>query len=306
MAHAVLIQNPESVFKDRPGIAYHFPKRYLKTLQKCVGDWVIFYESRTGAFGYTSVQRVQRIEPDPKLDDHFFAYLDRETEWSFERVVKRSSESGIAYEKSLRGKDGRPISGGASVSAVRLLSDGEFQTILKEGLRPLEGPNAIPRSEFEDSLAYGFAEQAVEFGPAELSEFRKDILTSRKARDASFARQVKAAYEGKCAISGLDLRNGGGRTEVQAAHILPVADGGPDTVRNGLALSGTLHWMFDRGLVAVAKDHKILVSHNKVSPDIVGRLIAPDMKLKLPREKRFHPHPEYLEWHRINKYGAVA
>ena len=31
--------------------------------------------------------------------------------------------------------------------------------------------------------------------------------------------------------------NGGGRSEVQAAHILAVADGGPDIVQNGIALS---------------------------------------------------------------------
>jgi hypothetical protein len=37
----------------------------------------------------------------------------------------------------------------------------------------------------------------------------------------------------------LQIINGGGRTEVQAAHIRPVAAGGSDSVRNGLALSGT-------------------------------------------------------------------
>ncbi|MEO1919427.1 MAG: HNH endonuclease [Paracoccaceae bacterium] len=77
---------------------------------------------------------------------------------------------------------------------------------------------------------------------------------SRKYRDPSFARQVKAAYRGRCAISGFELRNGGGRPEVEATHIRPVAKEGPDTVRNGLALSGTLYWMFDRGLISVSEN----------------------------------------------------
>jgi len=55
-------------------------------------------------------------------------------------------------------------------------------------------------------------------------------------------------------MSGLMLRNGGGRPEVQTAHIRPVESRGSDSVRKGLALSGTLHWMFDRGLISVADD----------------------------------------------------
>ena len=37
--------------------------------------------------------------------------------------------------------------------------------------------------------------------------------------------------------------------EDEAAHIRPVEHNGPDIISNGIALSGTAHWMFDRGLV---------------------------------------------------------
>ena len=49
--------------------------------------------------------------------------------------------------------------------------------------------------------------------------------------------------------SSADPSNGGGRAEAQAAHIQPVAENGPDSLRNGVALSSTFHWMFDRGLI---------------------------------------------------------
>ncbi|MCE8438453.1 HNH endonuclease [Rhodovulum sulfidophilum] len=113
-----------------------------------------------------------------------------------------------------------------------------------------------------------------------------------------------AAYGYRCAMSGLMLRNGGGRPEVQAAHIRPVESQGNDTVRNGLALSGTLHWMFDRGLISVAEDcETVLVSHNKVPGDVVGRLLAPDGKLVRPEDARDAPHSENLRWHRENVFG---
>ena len=64
-------------------------------------------------------------------------------------------------------------------------------------------------------------------------------------------------------MTGLRIINGGGRSEVQAAHIRPVASSGPDSVRNGLALSGTAHWMFDRGLLSIGDDYSILIAHDR-------------------------------------------
>ena len=88
------------------------------------------------------------------------------------------------------------------------------------------------------------------------------------------------------------------------AHIRPVMAGGSDSVRNGLALSGTLHWMFDRGLISVDPDSfRVLVSHNKVPGDVVKRLISPDQRLYLPGNPQFRPHPENLRWHREHVFG---
>jgi hypothetical protein len=104
---------------------------------------------------------------------------------------------------------------------------------------------------------------------------------------------------GPCSITGLKIINGGGRAEVQAAHIRPVSDQGPDSVRNGLALSGTVHWMFDRGLISIGDplDYPILLSSHEL-PDNVRRLFNPDMLLRKPADQRFWPAPAYTEFHR--------
>ncbi|MDE2764079.1 MAG: hypothetical protein OXK74_15060 [Gemmatimonadota bacterium] len=54
-----------------------------------------------------------------------------------------------------------------------------------------------------------------------------------------FATGIKRAYDNTCAVSGLRIINGGGRAEAQAAHIRPVHANGPDSLRNGVALSST-------------------------------------------------------------------
>jgi putative restriction endonuclease len=101
-------------------------------------------------------------------------------------------------------------------------------------------------------------------------------------------------------MSGLELRNGGGRPEVEAAHILPVEQNGPDTVRNGIALSGTLHWMFDRGLLAVDDNYTILRAKGSIADEVADRLLTSDRRLVLPEDKHHWPHPGYLRWHREN------
>ena len=304
MANAVFIQNPESIYEDRPGICYHFPRRYLKTVEECVGDWVVFYEGKQGALGYVAVQKVTSVTPDQSRSDHYYAWLEANTLWQFERTVPRNDPAGLAYENSLRGQDGRAIAGGASVSAVRRLSFDEFTRIVSAGLKPLEGPNALPREAV--SPEYEFSEDQAAFEQAPLTDIRAMILTSRPAREQSFARMVKWAYNGRCAISGLDLRNGFGRSEVQAAHIRPVKEGGPDIIINGIALSGTLHWMFDRGLISIGDDYEILVSDNKVPSDVRRRLISPTGRLTLPDDPRHHPHPDYIRFHREHVYGAAS
>lgn len=306
MAKAVFIQNPESIYDDRPGEAYNFPKMYLGTVRAAVGDWVVFYESRQGAFGYTGIQKVERIIQDPRRSDWFFAMLDQASQWSFETIVPRTDAEGCLYETMLANSDGSPIRGGPNTLAVRRLPEADFARIVQTGLREVTGPEALPRhGDIIDTARPEFDDGQVPYDPAPLRRIRESVLTSRALRDASFARQVKRAYGGRCAISGLALTNGGGRQEVEAAHIRPVKHGGPDIIQNGIALSGTIHWMFDRGLISVAEDYAILISHNKVPRDVANRLIAPEQKLRLPANPRCHPHPDYLRYHREEIFGRA-
>jgi putative restriction endonuclease len=82
---------------------------------------------------------------------------------------------------------------------------------------------------------------------------------------------------------------------VQAAHIRPVARQGPDSIRNGLALSGTIHWMFDRGLVSIDENYSILVARDRL-PDTVTCMLRD--KLLLPDRSDKRPHAQFLRFHR--------
>jgi putative restriction endonuclease len=130
--------------------------------------------------------------------------------------------------------------------------------------------------------------------------FERPLVEStitRLFRDRAFARHVQAAYGQRCAVTGIRLINGGGRAEVQAAHIRPVAQHGPDSVRNGLALSGTVHWMFDRGLLTADDDYRLVTAKGLV-PDEIQRLLHPSGMLLVPKAEHLRPHPQFLKFHR--------
>lgn len=127
---------------------------------------------------------------------------------------------------------------------------------------------------------------------------RIERLTSRAERDRMFRRMVLKAYDQRCAVTGLRLINGGGRAEVDAAHIRPVEHDGPDSLNNGIALSGTAHWMFDRGLITLDDDLTIRVSRQTNDPDSIRSLVNRSGFALAPARASDRPHRTFLRWHR--------
>lgn len=297
MTKLVLLHKADSIYEDEPDTVYDFPKAYLKAMQEGIGDWVVYYEPvKAGPRGYFAVARIDRIIPKPCSVGRYLALIAPSSFLPFDREVPRLVQ-GRPLEQALIGPDGRAKTGGAQQLAVRRLPDADFAAIVQLGL-----PQDLIEQEgkrYEVSQT-GLNDAAVVFDRPVIER-----LISRPYRDVAFRRKVREAYDYRCALSGLRLRNGGGRPEVQAAHIRPVERQGSDSVRNGLALSGTLHWMFDRGLVSIAEDHSILVSRNKVPSDVADRLIRQPAHLLLPDDPKNWPHPENLRWHRENVFGQV-
>jgi putative restriction endonuclease len=292
VAKAVFTTKADPTYDDLPECRYHFPRTYLRQVESAVGDWIIYYEprrsnseanSRGGRQAYFATARVAAVHADPTLADHFYAFVSDYL--AFERSVPfREGEE--FYESTLRRADGA-TSKGAFGRAVRILPDTEYDRILQAGFATLLGSEPAPTPAFA-----GFAEEAATFERPVIER-----MTARPFRDAAFAAAVKSAYQDTCAFTGLKIINGGGRSEVQAAHIRPVAASGPDSVRNGLALCGTVHWMFDRGLLSMDDDFAILMARDRV-PDTIHRLINPSGRLRVPARPDLQPNRQFIRFHR--------
>jgi putative restriction endonuclease len=321
MAKAILTHKPASIYDDLPEVRYHFPRTYLRQVEAAVGDFVIYYEpgrtglgdtDRTGRRSYIAVAQVQAVEADPDRADHFYALMVPGSYLAFDRPVP-FFEGEHFYERILMREDGK-VSKGAFGRAVRSLPEDEFAAILAAGFRrELDYPESdwdLPEPGTPAGVP-SIADLATHYELAEPeATFERPIVErvlSRPVRDAAFKRVVREAYGATCAVTGLSLTNGRGRPEVQAAHIRPVEHQGPDSVRNGVALSGTVHWLFDRGLISIGPPpgYEVLVGR-KGLPDAMQGLVNADRRLRVPPSPLLRPAEVFLEFHRREVFDRAG
>ena len=46
MGFGIFIHHSDSIYDDSPAEQYQFPSQYLRRVEACVGDWIIYYEPR--------------------------------------------------------------------------------------------------------------------------------------------------------------------------------------------------------------------------------------------------------------------
>jgi putative restriction endonuclease len=296
MPFGIFIHRSDSIYDDSPAERYQFPKQYLERVQACVGSWVIYYEPQKvpKTRGYFAVAKVQQVIPDPGAPNMYLALIEPSSYLEFANPVAFKQPDGFT-EQGLLNEHGRVSARGQW--AVRPISPADFNRIVALGL----ADDATPLPRFDTP----FLLPSLQEEPSSFSyEDRDRYLTSRAVRDRVFRRIVLRAYDSRCAITGLRLVNGAGRAEVEAAHIHPVEENGPDIVSNGLALTGTVHWMFDRGLISATDDLEILVSRQINDSEGCRAMINRSGRLLPPDRAADRPHPHFLRWHRENRFKA--
>lgn len=273
-----------SGYADIPEVHYQFPKAYLSRAKQMVGDWIIYREpvKIPRSKGFFAVAKVERIIPDPDRADHYRALIEEGSYLPFEPAVPHKI-AGQPVERDLANAQ----------ASVRLLSNTDFARITALGL---PDDDTLPRVG-ELSPPDRVQDPQV---PFEIERPIIQSLVNRPFRDRAFRRAVLHAYDARCAVTGWKLINGGGRAEAEAAHIRPVERGGPDSVRNGLALSGTAHWMFDRGLIGLSDELDILISRQVNDRPSVEAIVNRSGKALVPELAAMRPHPAFLGWHRDN------
>jgi len=120
-----------------------------------------------------------------------------------------------------------------------------------------------------------------------------ETQVKRIERHPGFKFKSLALYQSTCAVTDVSVEK-----MLDAAHVIPVADGGPDDVRNSLLLTASVHRAFDAHFWAIEPD----------SLKIATRVTGPTLEqMKITRTSISHlletPHVEALQhrWHSFEK-----
>jgi putative restriction endonuclease len=288
----VLTHKDSSGYDDEPWSRYHFPSTYRKLLEASEGEWFVYYEPRRGdgRESYVALGRLGAVRPDPRTSDHF--YVDVSNYEPFAEVVPWRAAHGEVMEGSLLKEDGT-TNRGQFQRSVRRLPMTEFNVIVARGFAGTYD---------QEPIATPFAADEPVITERPLVE----VVVQRKIRDRAFMTNVRRAYGQTCAFTGLKVVNGGGWTEMEAAHIRPVESDGPDTVRNGLALSRTIHALFDRGFLSLTNEFEIITARNAPLPEQLLGLLVRDRVALVPEDPAMRPHRAFLEFHRQRVFKDKA
>jgi len=140
-------------------------------------------------------------------------------------------------------------------------------------------------------------------------EYRREIVRLMQQqneeeiflRGSLFKREIPKIYNNTCSISGMKIDAMINVSMLDACHIIPFSESYNDTITNGIALCPNLHRAFDRGLIAIDSNYKVVVSNtfkeeesNYSIRSFAGKWI------QLPNRNEYFPQKKNLEWHRKN------
>lgn len=164
-----------------------------------------------------------------------------------ERTLRRALHQGISFQKRPRNDETvvcfRLDQSAQYFLSMRRLHDFEPESYSSNDDPPLEVIEAIETDEaFDPPLLL----------PQERK--RRTAEISRYVRSRTFARGIFEVYE-RCATCGFQYDK-----VLNAAHIIPVGEGGEDTYENGIGLCPRCHYMYDRGQILIDRNGQISIN----------------------------------------------
>lgn len=136
-----------------------------------------------------------------------------------------------------------------------------------------------------------------EFDLQDFTGETKRVVTAQRVKQSFFRRAVLSSYQGRCCMSGLSEPR-----LLVASHIVPWSKDKANRLNpsNGLCLSAIHDRAFDKGLITLTDDFRIIVSEElkrKEEPFVIDVLLPLNGKF-IQSPERFAPRAEFIAWHR--------
>jgi predicted restriction endonuclease len=133
--------------------------------------------------------------------------------------------------------------------------------------------------------------------PEDFTGETRQILTTQRIKQHFFRRAVLSSYRGRCCMSGLSEPR-----LLIASHIVPWSMDKANRLNpsNGLCLSAIHDRAFDKGLITLSDDFKIIISDELKRRDetFIREVLLPLNGRAIEPPERFAPQAEFIAWHR--------
>lgn len=156
-----------------------------------------------------------------------------------------------------------------------------------------------------DEIIKGIEPDNPNFGIIEVNDFsetitEKSAITKARLKQSFFRKTILASYNNTCCITGMNIPE-----LLVASHIVPWSENKELRLNptNGLCLNAIHDRAFDKGLMTITPDYKIVFSERLKDANshisIKLHLLNYEGK-KIQPPERFHPSKDYLEFHNKN------
>lgn len=132
--------------------------------------------------------------------------------------------------------------------------------------------------------------------------YTKKYLTKVRMGQGAFRVSLTDAYFRKCAITGEKTL-----PVLEAAHIKPFSESGPNHIANGILLRADFHKLYDAGYVTFTNDYTVEISRKIKEEFENGKeyyKFHGSKLMILPANDRDKPNVDYITWHNINVYNG--
>jgi len=142
--------------------------------------------------------------------------------------------------------------------------------------------------------------QVAETATIDAPIYGQSYLSRARLGQGAFRILVTDAYRRRCAVTGEKTL-----PALEAAHVRPFSEQGPNRVNNGMLLRADIHRLFDSGHVTIDTDLRFVVSPRVREDYENGRdyyALHGKTLRNLPVGITDRPAREFLEWHNAHRY----
>jgi len=140
----------------------------------------------------------------------------------------------------------------------------------------------------------------------ELKQEKRKHISGGFKRSVSFRTEVLNIFNHTCVLCGKSQRISEDISVAEAAHIVPHSQRGADIIENAICLCPVCHWAFDKGLLGINPEGKVIVSGMIANDSDVATSLLKLNGRQIVFPELFQMPVTALAWHMRNTFWDIG